>query len=333
MSNILRRVLYASAMLAVVFISSANAQTITIATVPIGNSGNANDSTGFGSVAYNYSIATYDVTVGQYTAFLNAVASTDTYSLYNPLMATDLNIAGIAQSGSPGSYTYNVIGSPNKPITYVGWFDAARFANWLNNGQLSGPENSNTTETGAYTLNGANPTAVTRNANVTWVIPTENEWYKAAYYDPAAGHYWNYATGTNTTPTSAPPGSTPNTANFFGPPGPTGFAVTGSAVLDDNQNYLTDVGAYAASASPYGTFDQCGDVDQWNETFISGFRGKRGSPWNDDSGLLPARFRFGESPTVEYDISGFRVAYVPEPNTGVLAALAGGLMLWWRPRK
>ena len=59
-----------------------------------------------------------------------------------------------------------------------------------------------------------------------WFIPTESEWYKAAYYDPVAGHYWNFATGTNTMPTSAPPGGTPNTANFRD--NTTGFAVTGS---------------------------------------------------------------------------------------------------------
>ena len=109
---------------------------ITIDTVPVGNEGNSNDgSTGYGGVAYKYDIGKYEVTVGQYTAFLNAVAKTDTYSLYNLSMATNLNIAGIARSGASGSYSYSVIGSANKPITYVSWGDAARFANWLHNGQ------------------------------------------------------------------------------------------------------------------------------------------------------------------------------------------------------
>ena len=78
--------------------------TITIATVPVGNPGNAADITGFGSVAYSYNIGEYDVTSSQYTAFLNAVAATDTYGVYNPTMAgTNVGNPGIIQSGSAGS--------------------------------------------------------------------------------------------------------------------------------------------------------------------------------------------------------------------------------------
>jgi hypothetical protein len=116
-------------------VAPPSASAVTIDWVPVGNAGNANDfNTGnlYGGVAYNYSIDKYDVTVGQYTEFLNAVATTDTYGLYNTLMGTNLNIAGISRSGSPGSYTYSVIGNTTKlPITYVSWGDAARFANWL----------------------------------------------------------------------------------------------------------------------------------------------------------------------------------------------------------
>ena len=100
----------------------------------VGNAGNAADTTGYGAVTNPFAIGKYDVTVGQYTSFLNAVGATDTYGLYNTGMATDLNVAGISQSGSSGSYTYSVIGSANHPITYVSWFDAARFANWVANG-------------------------------------------------------------------------------------------------------------------------------------------------------------------------------------------------------
>jgi formylglycine-generating enzyme required for sulfatase activity len=110
-------------------------------------------------VAYEYQIGKYHVTIGQYTAFLNAVAVTDTYSLYNANMATNLNVAGIAQAGVSGSFTYSVITnggiSVNRPITYVSWWDAARFSNWMANGQPTGAQSSTTTENGAYNVNGA----------------------------------------------------------------------------------------------------------------------------------------------------------------------------------
>ena len=311
---------------------------ITIDTVPIGNPGNGNDpATGnlYGGVAYNYSIGKYDVTVGQYTAFLNAVAATDTYGFYNSAMATDPNIAGVSRSGAPGSYSYGVIGSPNKPVTYISWGDAVRFCNWLQNGQpgLGGsavPQNAASTEAGAYEFS-VQPglIAVSRSAKAQWFIPSESEWYKAAYHknDGITNHYWNYATGTNTTPTSAPPGNTLNTANFYGIT--TGYAVTGSTSHDSKQNYLTDVGSYTASASPYGTFDQSGDVSAYPAIGPEGHRGMGGGLWDDDSSWLASTSRgYGEA-TAENDINGFRVATVLEPSTVLLGALGAiGLLLW-----
>ncbi len=126
---------------AISHVAPQSASAITIPTVPVGNVGNANDpATGnlYGGVGYGYNIGTTEVTVGQYTAFLNAVATTDTYALYNTPMATDDNIAGISRSGASGSYSYSVIGSANHPVTYVSWGDAARFSNWLHNGQPTG---------------------------------------------------------------------------------------------------------------------------------------------------------------------------------------------------
>jgi formylglycine-generating enzyme len=317
------------AIVAIVTVATAgSAQAITIATVPVGRPGNSNDlATGLGGVSYLYNIGKYDVTVGQYAAFLSAVATTDTYSLYNTSMATDLNIAGIARNGASGGFTYSVIGSPNHPITDVSWGSAARFSNWMNNGQPAGPEGPGTTETGAYTLNGATSdallNAVTRNAGAKWFIPSESEWFKAAYYDPTAGHYWQYPTGTDTPPTSTPPGSTPNTANFRSVNGV--FAVTGSPTYSSTQNYLTDIGAYTASASPYGTFDQGGDANQWNEALIDGaFRGMRGGSWSDFALGRQSR-DFGFYPSTGADFIGFRVASIREPGTAVLAAIAFGL--------
>lgn len=321
-------------------------------TVPVGNVGNANDpATGglYGGVDYAYRIGKYEVTVDQYTAFLNAVAATDTYSLYNPFMASALDIAGIARSGSSGSYTYSVIGSPLYPVTYVSWVDAARFANWLHNGQPAGAQNSSTTENGAYTLNGATSNAaliaVSRNANAQWFIPSESEWYKAAYFQPAAqggdsDNYWNYPMKTNSLPYSdQPPGVTPDNTrvgNFYQNDGlangyDDGFAVTGSTNFSSSQNYLTDIGAYASAPSYYGTFDQGGNVFEWNEALISGsFRGSRGGSWNYGANLLRASYRSFPDPP-ESNTVGFRVATVPEPSTLMLLYF-GSLAVLWRRR-
>jgi formylglycine-generating enzyme required for sulfatase activity len=316
------------------------AMAITIDTVPVGNVGNANDpATGglYGGVDYAYRIGTTEVTVGQYTAFLNAVAATDTYSLYLTLMATDLNIAGIAQNGSSPNYTYSVIGSPDHPVTYVSWGDAARFANWLHNGQPTGAQNSSTTEDGAYTLNGATSiaalSAVSRNASAQWFIPSESEWYKAAYHQPAAqggdtDNYWNYPMKTNSLPYSdQPPGATPDNTrvgNFYQDDSVAngyddGYAVTGSTSYSSSQNYLTDVGAYASSPSFYGTFDQGGNMWEWNEALVGGsFRRVRGGSWHLDAISSPASRRNSGYPILEFDDFGFRVATVPEPGTMLL---------------
>src|SRR5262249_50686067 len=151
----------------------------------------------------------------------------------------------------------------NKPVVYVNWYDALRFANWLNNGQGSGD-----TETGAYTLLGGkivptNGPSITRNPGATWFLPSESEWYKAAYYNPASSSYFAYPTPSNPAPAAqAPPGNA-NSANYS-------FAV----------NDLSNAGAYSNARSPYGTFDQGGNVWEWNEALNNSFRAIRGGSWN-----------------------------------------------------
>ena len=74
----------------------------------------------------------------QYVSFLNAVASNDANGLYGDLM-TDSDRGGIVRNGLPGSFTYSL--KPNfgdKPVNSTDWLDAARFCNWMHNGQPSG---------------------------------------------------------------------------------------------------------------------------------------------------------------------------------------------------
>ena len=258
--------------------------------VDVGDAGNAADAaTGFGGVSYAYAIGKYEVTVGQYTAFLNAVASADPYGLYNANMGTDMNVAGISRSGSSGSYTYAVMvnggNSANRPITYVTWFAAARFANWLANGQPVGTQSRWTTENGAYALNGATSgNSIAKNTinpntgnSPTFRLPSEDEWYKAAYYKGGGTNsgYWLYPTQSNAVPSNIV-GAGANRANFDNGV----FSITQSSTYLSSQNYLTDAGQFSGSASYYGTFDQGGNAQEWMDTTDGTFRAACGDEWD-----------------------------------------------------
>ncbi|MCX6879029.1 MAG: SUMF1/EgtB/PvdO family nonheme iron enzyme [Verrucomicrobia bacterium] len=275
----------------------------------------------YGAVGYAYKIAQNETTISQYCEFLNAAAKSDPYALYNPRMSSTGGysfIAGINRSGSSGSYSYAAVaGSGNKPITFVSWFDAARFCNWLHNGQGNGD-----TETGAYTLNGATSGAILREAAAKVWIPSENEWYKAAYYDPTKGgsNYWLYPTQSDALAGNS--AGVAHSANYFdgdyvGYPGAA----------------LTNVGAYGAnSASHYGTNDQGGNVFEWNDAVRGPSRGLRGGSWVGEGLSLASSIRGGLTPSDENTYYGFRVASVPEPSGVILTILAGGVLVTRRKR-
>lgn len=258
------------------------------------------------------------MTYAQYAEFLNAVADADPLSLYNANMSSVL-IGGITRTGSSGSYIYSVIpGHEDRPVNYISFYDALRFVNWLSNGQGAGD-----TESGAYTLMGGTATpnnglTVTRNLGATIFLPSEDEWYKAAYYDPSSSSYLDYPAGSNTQTVCAAPSAAANTANC-------GFP----SVVGD----LTNVGAYTNSPSRYGTFDQGGNVYEWNEALIGSNRGARGGSYRENAGLLAAASRNQGPPAFEDDRTGFRLAMIPEPSTGLLV-IAGllGLAGWRRAR-
>ena len=316
---------------------------ITIDLINIGNPGNPADTTGYGAVSYQYAIGKYEVTLSQYTTFLNAVAKTDTYSLYSFSMGSDGNIKGISRSGSSGNYTYTLIGSGNRPVTYVSWFDAARFANWMANGQPTGAQGNATTENGAYALLGATGGVIfTKNtinpntsaAPIYW-LPSEDEWYKAAYYDPTPGagggdNYWLYPTRSDSAPGNTI-GAGADQANYNNGV----YSVTQSSSSSPTQNYLTDGGAYSNSGSYYGTFDQGGNVSEWNDAVILGSsRGLRGGAWGSNGDLeLMSTDRMSYAPSIQNSNFGFRVASVPEPSTAVLMLMGGAGWLVWRRRK
>ena len=282
---------------------------VNIEWVIVGNPGNADDTrvmvdntTGYGSVSYAYQIGKYEVTNSQYAAFLNAKGGSNSNGIYNASMAS----YGIAQGGSPGSYSYSVTsGFENKPVVYVSWYDAARFTNWLGNGQGSGDA-----ENGAYTLNGATSGIVTVNPGATIYLPSENEWYKAAYYNGDTSSYSIYPNGRNLI--------TAADANYES---------GGSA----------NVGSYSGDSSFYGTFDQGGNVWEWNDAVISTLhgdrRGERGGSWAYGGYALQSSYRnLNGAPFDETNDFGFRVASVPEPTSVVLTILFSAGLLARRKR-
>ena len=284
------------------FITSASA-TVSMEWVSVGNAGNTADSqTGYGAVDHAYQIGKYEVTNAQYGEFLSAKGQSNSNAIYNASMS----LYGITQSGSSGSFTYTVTGVlANRPVVYISWFDAARFANWMMNGQGSGDM-----ETGAYTLNGATSGIFTANIGAQVYIPSENEWYKAAYYNAATTSYSLYPNGQNTITTED--------ANYGN--------VVGS---------LTNVGTYSGDASSYGTFDQGGNAIEWNDAVISGStRGFRGGTRYDPAQYLRSETSDDATPSYEDSYFGFRVASatVPEPTSLLLTIMAGGLMLTRRKR-
>jgi formylglycine-generating enzyme len=240
--------------------------------VQVGNLGNPVDLAGgnFGSVNYEYQIGKYPITIAQYAEFLNAVAANDIYALYDANLATNLNIVGIKQNGATGSYSYSVQDnsgySGNRPITYINWWRACRFTNWMANGQPTGAQDSKTTEDGTYTLSGAvsgnaKPiNSINPNTGKTplYYIAREDEWYKAAYYNAQSQTYTRFATQSNEIPGNVI-SSKPNQVNYINPESLM-CTTQSTELLTGVVNYLTDVGAFTASASYYGTYDQCGNV-------------------------------------------------------------------------
>ena len=327
--------------------------------VEVGDLGNVSSTSGYGAVAYSFGMGRHEVTINQYCEFLNAVAQSDPYGLYDTRMGTDLRFAGISRSGSSGSYAYSVMdnggNSSNRPISNVRAYSAMRFANWMSNGKGSG-----STETGAYQLDGRMYGPLPdRTPNAGFYIPTENEWYKAAFYDATlngnSGGYYRYATSSDSSPGNLI-GGAPNQANVLTLANGSWIAsVTQTATYDPNQNYLTDVGAFAGSASFYGTFDQDGNVREW--TFIEGLgtAAVRGLQWGTQTILSQTRKEVIFPTTLQpagpgggrpddddlpsygyYDVIGLRLTHiqpVPEPSAVVLAGVGVSVGIVWHLRR
>lgn len=269
--------------------------------VVVGNPGNPNDTTGIpelaGSVPYSYRIGRYEI-------------SREIINKANSAGGLDIRI-------SPFSF---VTAGPrdDMPATGMNWLEAARFTNWLNTSTGSMPAykfDSN----GNFQLwvpgdAGYDPKNLFRNQLAKYFLPSSDEWYKAAYYDPVAEVYYDYPTGSNSVPTAVVSGT-----------------LAGTAVFDQEfENGPADI-MFAGGSSPYGTRGQGGNVFEFEETDFdlmndsSSFSpARRGGNWFLPSNQLTSRFRgsSGRPQNAALDF-GFRVASrIPEPSSSTLALVA-----------
>ena len=298
--------------------------TFNIDFVAVGDPGNAADDVGAdpdfaGSVPYEYRIGKFEV-------------SRDMVTKANSAGGLGITLADLTAFGGNGV---------DRPASGVSWNESARFVNWLNTSQGFQPAYKFTTQPGdgGYDPNqnislwdpgdfGYNAANRFRNSQAHYFLPSVDEWYKAAYYDPTSDVYYNYPTGSNSAPTSVASGTAAGTAVY------------------DTQLGPADI-MFAGGLSPYGTMAQGGNVWEWEETEVDlvndssgSARGARGGNWNSPSSILQSSTRASFFPTFPSDGDrfgqnfGFRVASIaiPEPST-ILHVIVAFAALRARRRK
>lgn len=272
--------------------------------VPVEHPGNPVDAVSHcGAVGYPYAIGRYEVTNGEYAAFLNSVArDSDPFSLYTPLMAQHF-WGGIVRTKTASGYTYLAKqGYVNKPVTFVSWTDAARYANWLHYGapdtgrsQLGTTEGSATE--GAYDTRktqSGKPTS-RRNSAARFFLPNCNEWIKAGFYDPATKSYNKYAYP-GLIPAAGSPVLRPEGANFSAGKWAAPFP------------HLTDVGSYKVARSRLGTYDQAGNVMEWAEDDFGMSKAVLGGSLFMGAQATERGYKDSESAAEKLSSFGFRIA-------------------------
>ena len=267
---------------------AVQADIVAIETVPVGDARNAPDTTGYGAVDHSYNIGKYEVTIGQYVVFLH---HHHIHVSYTPPSYGFWDANHITQSGSgtiEDPYVYSVPSEyANNPVSYVSFWNACRFVNWLGNGQ-----GDSDTETGAYTLNGYDGSAgadIGRNPGARWAIPTIDEWYKAARYRGGAD------------------------AGYFDQPTASAYGTEGQ--FENGWEWSESVGFVNSTA---GRILGGGLVEHENEKEYAECQINDPSHGSGSGG--------GDFLTFEGDLC-FRVIEVPEPATLSLLALGGLAML------
>jgi len=279
------------------FGTGANQFTIDFTT--IGNPGNTSDAaTGYGSVGTNYRIGTYAISQNQIDA------------------ATASGLANVTAGAWSG----------DKPAANMTWYESAAFVNWLNTSKgftaaynLSWNGSAWSMALWTATDNGYDANNLYRNSQAKYFLPTENEFYKAAYGNSDASGYYLYTTGSDTVPTDVSSGTSAGTTVYN-----RSFGQSPASVYE------------AGGLSSYGTMGQGGNVSAWLESAFDGTidtatenRAIRGGAVSLNVNPQRSASRNQFNPASQMNIIGLRVAsvdVVPEPSTYALFCL-GALAL------
>jgi formylglycine-generating enzyme required for sulfatase activity len=315
-----------------------------------------------GGVGYRYGIGRLEITVRQWVAFLNTAdpSGRDPHHLYD---ATESGAAwpkygqiDMAARAARGHH-YSVA-SPawaDKPYGFANFLRAARFVNSLDNGRVLSTRTSRAggvpivtrrvrlsheTERGMYLMTRHK---ATRAKDAGFVIPSQDEWTKAAYYDPSGGgtlSYWKYPTnagafgdGTASAPATTTLGATTGdvtnaatqplaTYHSSTAPAPTWcpahvqpasdcasvnpFDIAPATYAKAYQGSLSTVGQ-ARTPSPWGTLDQGGNVVEWTDTITP-------SPLGTDKGRVWRRLHGGIANAPAYQLWLSAVGLQPQDN-------------------
>lgn len=317
----------------VTFGSGANAFNMEFVT--IGNPGNAADSVkSSGSVGYAFQLGKFEVT-------------RDMIAKYNTIYGNGASQAiTLADMGSYGA------NGASRPATGVSWNEAARFVNWMNTSTgghaaykfTTAGVNDNIVLWDSSDVADYDPSNPFRSKRATYVLPSYQEWYKAAYYDPsmgATGGYWTYPTASDSVPTKITTNST----------------ASGTAVYNNDAGGTGTVDAdQAGGLSAYGVMGMAGNALEWTESNIDATNGNHssvapgfirvllGGGFRNQSQFMSSSYMISNQPQNAFPGNenidfGFRVASissrggeVPEPTSMAIFGL-GALGMAYRARR
>ena len=324
-----------------------------------------------GGVKYGYGLGQLEVTNEQWVAFLNVADPTgrDPHHLYEESESSSAwpKYGSIDFSAAAAKGYHYTVASPewaDKPYAFANFLRSARFVNSLYNGRLLAKKASSEgsfryvtyvvrlspkTETGMYDFSKAKGgrKGPTRAAKSGFVLPSQNEWIKAAYYDPhgeGTFSYWKYPTnpgvfgdGSATAPSSTTlnpttgdvtnsatqPLATYHASEVAAPswcPAPQSaaacltenpFGLSPQAYEKAFQGSVGTVGE-AKTPSPWGTLDQGGNVVEWTDTITA-------APTGSSKGRVWRRLHGGIANAPAYQLWLSAVGLQPQDNAAFTA--------------